>query len=190
MIRNSDVTYGSVAIFFHWSIAALFIGQIGLGWFMLEDTDPARQFWLFQWHKSFGFLILALAALRLIWTLANRRPVEPDSLTAFEKIGARAAHWLLYAALFVVPLTGWAIASTSPLQIPSYAFNLVVIPHLPMNVSEAGERFWADVHAVLAYGAAIVAGLHILAALRHHFWLRDGILLRITRPSASHGTRK
>jgi cytochrome b561 len=181
LLRNTDNSYGAVAIFFHWLIAALFIVQIALGWFMLDDSDPARQFWLFQWHKSFGFLVLALALLRLIWKLSGTRPRDLDSMAAWERLAARGAHILLYVLLLAVPLSGWAIASTSPLQIPSFAFNLLVIPHLPMAISEEAEQFWADIHAFLAYLAAAIATGHMLAALRHHLFLRDKVLMRMFR---------
>jgi cytochrome b561 len=184
LLRNNDTHYGSAAILLHWVIAALFIGQIALGWLMLKDSDPARQFWLFQWHRSFGFLVLTLSLLRLVWALSGTKPRAPDTLAAWEKLAARGAHVLLYALLIAVPFSGWAIASTSPLQIPSFAFNLLVIPHLPMAVSETAERFWADVHAYLAYLAAVVAGGHMTAALRHHFILRDNVLRRMLRSGA------
>jgi cytochrome b561 len=179
LLRNNETRYGGVSIFFHWVIGLIFIGQIGLGWLMLKDIDPALQFSLFQWHKSFGFLILGLSALRLLWTLANKRPQAIAGMKAWERLAASGAHVLLYAALFAVPLAGWAIASVSPLQIPSFMFNLVVIPHLPMEVSEEAETLWANVHAFLAYSAALVAAAHIGAALRHHFFLRDRVLMRM-----------
>ncbi|MBN9134961.1 MAG: cytochrome b/b6 domain-containing protein, partial [Phyllobacterium sp.] len=82
-------------------------------------------------------------------------------------------------ALFVIPLTGWALASSSPLQIPTYAFNLLVIPPLPLTISDQAEAFWTASHAWLAYLSAIVAAAHILAALHHHFWKKDIVLLRM-----------
>ncbi len=179
MLRNSDTRYGSVAILFHWMVGALFLGQICLGIFMRRAAGPKLQFELYQWHKSFGFLILALAVLRLLWRLTQRGPADAEGLAAWERLASKAAQYLLYSALIALPLTGWAIASSSPLNIPSFVFNLVVIPHLPVAVSEAAELFWSNIHSILAYSAAAIALIHIAAALRHHFWLHDGVLARI-----------
>jgi len=189
MLRNRDNAYGLIAILFHWTIAALFVGQILLGLTTQWVASMALQFTLIQWHKSFGFLILALAALRLLWALASRRPARPRDFSRAEWLAAKLVQSSLYVLMLAVPLTGWALVSTSTLQIPSFAFNLVVVPHLPLPPSEASENFWRDVHWWVAYGTAAIAAGHMLAALRHHFWLGDGILKRMLQPGAESPNR-
>ncbi|RZS83996.1 cytochrome b561 [Phyllobacterium myrsinacearum] len=179
MLRNDAESYGVVTILFHWIIAVIFLGEILLGYLMVRTGNYALQFSLFQWHKSFGFLILLLSGLRLLWRMVNPRPHPSDGISRIERAAAHAAHGFLYLALFVIPLTGWAVASSSPLQIPTYAFNLVVIPPLPLAISDQAEAFWTMSHAWLAYLSAIVATAHILAALHHHFWKKDAVLLRM-----------
>ncbi len=179
MLRNNAESYGLVTILFHWIIAVIFIGQILLGYLMVRTSDFALQFSLFQWHKSFGFLILGLSAFRLVWRMANPRPRDPLDMSRIERLAAHMAHGVLYLALFLVPLTGWALASSSPLQIPSFAFNLVVIPPLPLTISDQAEAFWTASHAWLAYLSTFVAAAHILAALHHHFWKKDAVLRRM-----------
>lgn len=190
MLRNSKYSFGLVSILFHWIIALIFLGQICFGYLMTRVSDYTLQFNLFQWHKSFGFLVLGLSALRLVWKFANIRPEDPESLSPLERSAAHAAHMFLYIALFLIPLTGWAIASSSPLQIPTFMFNLVVIPQLPLEVSDSAEAFWTASHAYLAYFSAFVAACHILAALHHHFWKRDTILTRMLKPTAERNTNK
>lgn len=183
MWRNDRHSYGVVSILFHWVIAALFLCQLPLGYLTQATPDhPALQFELYQWHKSVGFLILALAIPRLIWAVAAGRPAPPADLTPSERGAARAAHIALYALTVIVPLAGWAVVSTSPLRIPSYVFNLFVMPNLPLAVSNASEALWSSVHAFLAYAAGFIAAVHILAALRHHFRFKDDVLIRMLRP--------
>lgn len=183
MLRNTETGYGLVAIAFHWIIAALFAGQVTLGIFMtgLADEAPAK-FGLYQWHKSFGLLILLLALMRLAWRLINRAPNQPASMPALERQAARLAHVFLYAAIVLVPVTGWAFVSSSPLGIPTFAFYLVVVPHLPVPVSDAAEAVLQRIHTSLALLSAAVAILHIGAALRHHFVLKDTVLRRMIVP--------
>jgi cytochrome b561 len=183
MLRNSPKSYGLVSILFHWAIAFLFLLQMPLGYLTQATRDqPALQFELYQWHKSVGFLILLVASLRLAWWLLNPKPQLPDTIEPQEKVAARAVHVMLYLLTILVPLAGWAVVSTSPLQIPSYAFNLVVVPNLPLAVSSYAEGLWSSIHGFLAYAAAFLAAVHILAALRHHFHFRDRILLRMLWP--------
>jgi cytochrome b561 len=180
MLRNTDGSYGAVAIGFHWTIAVLFVGQIALGYLTQAVVDyPRLQFDLYQWHKSFGFLILALALLRILWALSGVRPQSVPGVPRWETTAARVAHGLLLALTLVVPLTGWAIASTSPLRIPSFAFNLVVVPDLPLARSDAMESLWSRTHALLAYGAGLLALAHAGAALHHHLIRRDATLVRM-----------
>ena len=184
MLRNTETGYGLVAIVFHWTIAVLFAGQVTLGIFMtgLADDEPAK-FGLYQWHKSFGLVILLLALVRLAWRLINRAPDPPGGMAVFEQRAARLAHVFLYTAIVLVPGTGWACVSSSPLAIPTFAFYLVLVPHLPVPVSDAAEAVLQRVHTSLALLSAAVAVLHIGAALRHHFVLKDGVLRRMIVPA-------
>lgn len=100
-----------------------------------------------------------------------------------ERRAAPAVHLLLYVAQVAVPLSGWALVSVSVLEIPSMPFNLFVMPHLPLGVSEQAENFWIVGHQWLAYAGMALVALHVLAALRHHFWLRDAVLVRMIAPS-------
>lgn len=184
MLRNRQNSYGLVAIVLHWTIAAMFLGQVALGLTMVRVQSMALEFRLIQWHKSIGFLILTLSLLRLAWRLSNHGPEQVSSLSDLERIAAKTAHKLLYALLILTPLAGWALVSTSTLGVPSFAFNMLVIPDLPLARSEAAEAFWRQTHTLFAYTTTAVALGHILAALRHQFWLGDGVLRRMLNPGA------
>ncbi len=180
MWRNTRETYGLVAIVLHWTIALLFIGQIGLGYLTQATSDqPRLQFDLYQWHKSFGFLILALSLVRAGWSLSCRKPSAVAGTPRWEATAASAMHGVLLALTLVVPVAGWAIASTSPLDIPSLMFNTLLIPDLPLTRSDAAEAFWSGLHAWLAYGAGLLVLAHSAAALHHHILRRDRTLLRM-----------
>jgi cytochrome b561 len=169
-----------VAIALHWTIALLFFSQIALGYLMQAVADrPRLQFNLFQWHKSFGFLVLTLALMRVAWAFSGTRPLPLAGVPRWEAVMARVAHFLLLALTVAVPLAGWAIASTSPLRIPSFVFDLIVVPDLPLARSDALEAFWSQTHALLAYGAGLLALAHAGAALHHHVARKDATLMRM-----------
>lgn len=185
MLRNTKQSYGLAAILLHWLIGLLIIGQIGLGLTMLRLDDQRRAFELIQLHKSIGFLILGLVAIRICWRLANKRPELPEATTRLERIAAGLSHHALYLLMIVLPLTGWALVSVSPLKIPTLVFSRFRVPNLPVSASEASELFWSSAHAVLGFAAAGLIALHILAALWHHFIRRDQILVRMLRPDGN-----
>ncbi|MDH4987064.1 cytochrome b [Aminobacter anthyllidis] len=182
MLRNTTTRYGWAAIVLHWLIGLVFIGQFALGWTMVRIASQRTSFELIQLHKSFGFLLLGLVLIRIGWRLGNASPELPEEVGPVERRAAPAVHLALYAAQLVVPLSGWALVSVSALEIPSVPFNLFVMPHLPLQVSEQAENFWIFGHKWLAYAAIALVVVHILAAFRHHFWLRDAVLVRMISP--------
>ncbi|MBD1546681.1 cytochrome b [Roseibium aggregatum] len=192
MIRNTPGGYGRVAIAFHWSMAVLIVFMLVLGLYMheLPQTDPAT-FRLYQLHKSVGFVVLALAVLRLFWRFLNPAPKLPDTMKPWERLAAHAGHIGLYALMFALPLSGWLMVSASPWNIPTVLFDVLPVPHLP--VPEAlGQKAEAEatlktVHALAAYTLVGLLVAHIGAALKHHFIARDETLRRMvsTAPAKS-----
>jgi cytochrome b561 len=182
MLRNNEGGFGMITIVLHWTIALLILGLILAGFIMRRtDIDPTLQFSLYQWHKSFGFTVLGLALLRTIWWLVERSPHPVLGLRPLEHVAARATHATLVLLCIVTPLAGWAVASASTLNIPSFFFDLIVIPHFPLAQSEASEAFWALIHAWLAYVVLGLVAIHAAAALYHHFIRRDEVLTRMLR---------
>lgn len=180
MWRNTRGRYGLAAKTLHWLVALLFICQLPLGYLTQASADdPALQFELYQWHKSLGFLTLGLAALRFGWWTFSFHPAALATLSRLERAAAYVVHRLLLLLTLLVPLAGWAVVSSSPLDIPSYAFDLVVIPNLPLTVSDAAEALWSRIHALLAYAAGLLVMAHMGAALYHHAVRRDDTLRRM-----------
>lgn len=191
MWRNSEKNYGHVARVLHWAIALLFISQIFLGLATQSSyVEPATQFSLYQWHKSFGFLVLLLALIRCAWFFMNIRPEALAGEGRLEKMAAHSVHRLLLALTIIIPLTGWALVSSSTLGIPSFVFDVFVMPNLPITPSDDGEAFWSWVHAILGWGAGALILLHASAALYHHFVRKDDTLRRMMGIKIGTGSAK
>lgn len=185
--------YSAVAILLHWLIGLSILAMIPMGWWMSDAIEQpeaqALAYRVFQIHKSIGFLILALSVLRLVWRLTHPVPALPAQMHGWERFAARATHVAFYALMIGLPLTGWAyvssgwaVATDTPLEVPTSWFGLFGIPHLPFieNASEAARRAIGYVamgaHSKLAWGAIILVVLHVGAALKHQFFNRDGVL--------------
>ncbi|KGP62178.1 hypothetical protein EP47_14345, partial [Legionella norrlandica] len=60
-IRNTSTKFGVVSILFHWIIAVLIIGLLGIGLYMVRIPISLEKLKLYGWHKEYGFLVLFLA---------------------------------------------------------------------------------------------------------------------------------
>ena len=184
MLANSEKRYGAVAMTLHWLIALIIIGMLILGKYMadLPDNDPSR-FDLIQLHKSIGITILTLSVLRVLWRLVNKVPPLPAHMPAWERFAAHASHLLLYVLIIGIPLSGWAMVSASPLGIPTIWFGAVEIPHLPglqgFADQHAAEHTFRDTHELLGDLMIALLLVHVGAALKHHFYDRDDVLVRM-----------
>ena len=175
--------YSSGAIWFHWIIGLMIIGNLAGGLLMgglLDSPDPARKqlgFQVIQIHKSIGLTVLLLSLLRLGWRLAHPVPSLPDHMTPMERLLARTTHYAFYALMLLMPLTGWAMASTGKEQFPILWFGLFEVPHLPLDRAMGG--FFAESHTVLGWVTIATLALHIAGALKHHYLDRDDVLARM-----------
>jgi cytochrome b561 len=176
--------YHGVAITLHWLTAIAILALFVVGWTMTSLTPgSALQFTLFQWHKSVGITVLALTLLRVAWALAHRPPPLPETMPLWERWAAHGAHLAIYALLFLMPLSGWVVVSTSPFNIPTVLYGVLPFPHLPVLPTLPGKiGIYEQVRHLHHLGAYAMAGLlaaHVGAALRHHFLLGDAVLGRM-----------
>lgn len=176
MLGNDERRYGAVAQGFHWLIAALVMVMFGLGWYMSDLPLGQRKFDLYQLHKSLGLTIFTLAALRLGWRLLNPAPPLPARLAPWERIAARTSHALLYTLLFVQPTIGYLQSNAA--NFPIVVWNVVPVPAV-LPPDETLAETLAVVHGWVAIVIFLVVLVHVAAALRHHFWLKDDVLRRM-----------
>jgi cytochrome b561 len=168
--------YGAVAQAFHWLIAALIFVMLGLGYYMEDLPLGTRKLELYGIHKSIGITIAVLAALRLVWRLLNPPPPLPGSVKPWERKAAGVVHALLYLMLFVQPLVGFLQSNAANFPVVLWGFLLLpplIAPDEPLSETLLG------VHAIGGNLLAILVILHVAAALRHHFVLKDDVLRRM-----------
>jgi cytochrome b561 len=183
---NTVLRYGSVAMSLHWLIAALVIANLCLGEYFtgLPRHDP-RLFALVQVHKSIGLTVLVLSLARLAWRLINPVPPLPIAMHPALRVLARATHVLLYVLIIVIPLSGWAMVSASPLGLPTMYFGLFQWPHIPLlaHLSRVQKvplsHNLMAVHATLATFAIGLIVIHVGGALYHQLLRRDDVLKRM-----------
>ena len=172
----SPNTWHPVAKLFHWGMAALIIYQLWLGWRAEGLPFSPTKLDLFITHKSIGLTLLMLVFLRLAWRGMKPRPPHPAGTRVTERRLADWGHRLLYALMVAIPLSGWWISDTS--RIPFKLYNNIRVPDL-MDADKASSELAAEVHEVLIIALVVLIVVHVLAALRHHFVLKDDTLKRM-----------
>lgn len=163
----------------HWLMAVL----IGLGYLAIEQRGffargtPAR-FAVIQSHYWIGLAIFVLAG----WRIAQRRRVGVPAITPAlprgQALVSTITHVALYAFFIVMPILGISAAwlDGKSVFIP---FTQVAIPPL-LAESEQWAHTIEDLHGQIGEIFYWVIGLHIAAALYHHFIRRDDTLRRMT----------
>lgn len=185
-LRNTPESWGLVQRLLHWSVAGIILYQLAVGVWMANVVDDLfARFALTQTHKSWGTVVFALGLLRLAWRWSQpAAPREPVGQKPWERAAAKATHVGFYALMLWMPLSGWLMASASPLQdsygVRNRVFDWFELPD-PFVPGSAGlaETFQA-LHVAGAILLALLLALHAGAALKHHLVLRDDVLERMS----------
>ncbi|MGQ0455658.1 MAG: cytochrome b [Hyphomicrobium sp.] len=163
-IRDTELGYGVVSRVVHWTMAVAIFAMFALGYWMV-GLDYYSPYYTSapDWHRSVGILLLIALAARFAWRIANVKP-DDGELTPFERSAANVVHWGFYPLLLALSLSGYFISTLDGRPID--VFGLFSVPSVLERkdlVDAAGV-----VHEVLAYVTMFVAGVHSLAALKHH----------------------
>lgn len=186
MLRNTTHTYGSVTKTFHWLTALLILTLIPLGIIAnglpFETSEQLGQkAWLFSLHKTLGITVFFVAILRIFWALIGPKPGLLNANKPMESWLAETIHWLLYASLILVPLTGWihhsATTGFAPIWPPISNLTGQSLPLVPK--SEAVAHVFASLHIIFERVLVVAFLLHMAGALKHHFIDKDLTLKRM-----------
>ena len=164
--------YNLVARAFHAIIAVLVIGNLAGG--LLSDSLP-KAWNVITLHQSMGLLILLLSIGRVAWRFTWKTPPYRPPLKKYDLMLARTVHGIFYALILIMPLTGWIFSSAG--KYGAAFFGIAV--SLPITKANPIAGIAAQAHEILGYAFAGLVVLHVAAALRHHFMLKDGVLRRV-----------
>jgi len=175
--QNKERGYGLVSRLLHWSIAALMLYLLWLGWYMVDLSyyDPQSQSTLYR-HQLLGLGVFALAVMFIVWRFVSKPPAFSLGVKPWEKFAASLAHTLLFGLMLLLPLSGYLI-STSEGEGIALFFGLDFPALLP--VSESLREWAVDRHYLMAYGGLGLISVHVLAALKHHFLSGDDTLRKM-----------
>lgn len=178
--RATIKTYSRTARALHWLTVALVAIQVPAGVYMVY-RGKTLDIWdkltgaLYNGHKLVGIAILLLVLWRLAYRFTRGAPLDEPTLEPWQKLASHANHWGLYLLLVATPVAGYVGISLFPaLDI----FGLFKLPGIVApDKAAAGTAF--AVHLALAIGLVLLIGMHVAAALFHHFVRKDNVLGRM-----------
>jgi cytochrome b561 len=185
MPENQLERFGTGSRAFHWATFVLLIASFGIGWTMIGLPLGPSKLQAYSWHKSVGVTVFLVTIVRLGWRCANPPPPLPGSMPGWQKGASRLSHAGLYGLLLIMPVSGWVMSSA--LGVTTVYFGLVPLPDLIAPDYEFGQTL-AWFHYLLGLALAILIGIHIAAAVYHHFVLGDEIAKRML-PFITRGGR-
>ncbi len=164
--------YDRTSILLHWVTATLVVAL----WLIAHGIDDfprgTPRITVRSIHILLGVMLLAVVLARVIWRAkwGHRLPLASPRPAGYL---ARTVHFTLYALLLAVLLLGIANVWVRGDNI----FGLFTVPKFSPDQDLRHEV--EDLHETVANIVLIVAGLHALAALAHHYFMRDGVLRRM-----------
>jgi len=175
--------YTRTAIWLHWITAILMLVMLfqqmfGDNW-MRVPIGASLAGWKPSAHASIGILILLLGLARLFWRVANPPPALPVAMPSWQVWASHVTHWMFYALMLGLPVTGMLALvpyGADRLDVDQVSFfGLIPTGFMPDLGTWTGAA-----HELLTNIAKLLVIVHVLAALKHQFWDRDGLMGRMS----------
>ena len=155
--------YSRLQIRLHWIITILIVAQfvfhepIVEAWDMFTKTGATEFSPMVAGHVFGGIVILLLVLWRLTVRFKRGAPLPPESEHPLLKMAAHLSHWLLYALMVLMPVSG-AVAWFG-------------------GIEQAATN-----HFYMKFAMLGLVALHVVAALFHQFVLKTNLMQRMKTP--------
>jgi len=165
MTPDSSRYYGTVSRLLHWLMAVCFVVMLvtAIIW-NLTEADWVGS--LYGLHKSFGFILMVLIVVRILWAAANMGKRPPADSAA-----AKLGHLALYALMLFVPLVGM-IRQYGSGRGPLKVFGLQVMQGTPEKV-EWMANLGNMLHGKMAWLLFVLVAGHIAMVIVHRMQGND-----------------
>jgi len=166
--------YHPVLITLHWLLAVAILGMYAFGSFVLDDmhnSAPGKP-GLLSLHLIVGVAILVLTVVRLIVRVRTPRPDPVPGSRSAQKAATALQH-SMYTLTVLIVVSGLTLALSAHLFSILYGHSGT----LPKDFEDFTSH---DIHGWLVNGLLIVVALHVAAALKHQFKLKNNIMSRMS----------
>lgn len=175
-IRNTQARWGIVAQSLHWLVFILFVAQFVSAEVMMDMAESPEKWEFYALHKSIGVLLLFIVFLRISWRMSSTAPERPHGMPKMQAVLAGSVHALLYVAMIVMPISGYAMSMSGSHGI--VFFGLFNLPDF-IGPSKEISKLSHEVHEIGGIAIYVLVGVHVIGALWHHFIEKDTVLKRM-----------
>jgi len=174
--------YPAPAVILHWAVAILVFALVALGWWMQEipKQPPGPRADAFNLHKSLGLVSLALVLVFIAWRATHSPPRLPP-MPRWQARVAIAMHYLLYALIAAVALSGYLGSAYSGYPVKFFGWTLPAWAAKDIELKE----LMSSVHYWGSWLLTVAVLVHIGAVVKHTFVNRDALLRRMTLEKGS-----
>ena len=172
---TSVKNYNIITRVIHWISAICIIGLFAVGLWMVDLSYYSEWYRTApHYHRSIGILLAIATLFRIVWKHMSASP-KPEG-KSHEIIAAKLAHGAMYLLLITIFVTGYLISTSDGRGIEVFEW---------FTVPGAGELFpnqsdmAGEIHFYAAWAIVLIAGLHAVAALKHHFIDKDNTLKKM-----------
>ena len=166
----------------HWLTVFLILMILPVAWVMMSLATGPEQDRMLVFHRSLGVTIFAVAVVRLAWRSTHPPPPLPSNTPRVMELISQLTHWLLYALLLLMPITGYVQSADDK---PVSYLGLFNLPELPKDkaLGDVGKVL----HLLGQWAVYTLVGLHVGATVWHVAIRRDGLLNRMIPPQDRSG---
>jgi cytochrome b561 len=128
-------------------------------------------------HATMGLIITFLLIIRIILRYKYGAPSLPDSMSKWQVLAAQVGHYGLYILMGTLMLTG--IISATYASDPILVFNSYDLAFA--NHNDDVFKIVRGIHEFCTNAIIALIVIHILAAIYHHFVLKDSTTSNMTK---------
>lgn len=166
-------------IYLHWIVAIGMVLLIGVGIYMHETET----YDLYPIHKSFGVLLFIVILARIIVRIRTGWLENVSKGAMWEHKLARFIHWVLIIGTVIMPISGILDSTMSGRGLYIFGLELMAgnmdISGKPIAINKDLSGLGEEMHEICGYVLIAVIVLHLLGALKHHFFDKDSTLRRM-----------
>jgi cytochrome b561 len=171
--------YDNVAVALHWATALLVAVQfvLAISWDSFpRDTRENLQ----SIHVSLGMLLTAVVIARIVWRLVPGHH-RPAIVQGWVKLASKAVHYLLYVLLVAQASLGFAWRWAQGHAVSFFGLFAIAGPY--GQLARGTRHTLAEFHQYIGWAIVVIAFGHAMAALYHHYVLKDRVLGRMLPPA-------
>lgn len=175
--------YGYFRRLVHWAAALSVLGLLTVGmlfsFYSFEELQgkfgEANTAMLFQYHKSFGILVLIFGLL-LLFMRRRGVPAYDPPLALLLRWPSRLVHWLLILSMIAMPILGWLATATGGFPVEFFDWTLPSL--IPENKELSKQLFMY--HGLVGWVLLCLVGIHLGAVIMHKHIAHDNINSRMS----------